>query len=233
MQVGQMTLKNISDKADYLQFDICGLNKREALLKYENYNRDIPIILHGDWTKKGFSENNIAERKTEYVSIINELKKKTNVLGFTMHPPFRKKIPMNDFMHYCKEIEYLSNTNVFIENRSNKNIWLSNPDEIINFSKEYKMTIDIPQLYISCNYDEKTMYGVIECINLLNVKEIHLANIKRINRNTCVARKLTDGELDIKYIIHLLDSVHFITLEILGGSTIFDSEFTLLKNISN
>ena len=60
------------------------------------------------------------------------------------------------------------------------------------------MTIDIPQLYISCGYNQKELLKTLSRINMTNVKEIHLANIKRDSSHTYVGRKLNDGELDIE-----------------------------------
>ena len=51
--IGIMSIRGkLSDKADYLQLDICGLSANEALDRYISYNTNLPIILHGDWTKK-------------------------------------------------------------------------------------------------------------------------------------------------------------------------------------
>lgn len=39
MKVGQISFKKLSDKSDYLQLDICGLNVEEALSKYNAYEK--------------------------------------------------------------------------------------------------------------------------------------------------------------------------------------------------
>ncbi|WCK57071.1 hypothetical protein PP175_28190 (plasmid) [Aneurinibacillus sp. Ricciae_BoGa-3] len=91
MKFGQMSLPRVSANADYIQLDICGLNKEQTLSRFLSYETNLPVILHGDWTKKGASENNIAQRKQEYVTIIQTLLKHTSVLGFTMHPLSERK----------------------------------------------------------------------------------------------------------------------------------------------
>ena len=228
LKLGQMSLKSISNKADYLQLDICGLNVEEAVNRYLNYNYDIPVILHGDWTKKGASENNLDKRYKEYINIINELKKYTNVLGFTLHPPTRAKMSLSEMNNIVKEIEKVTSINVFVENRSSSRINLSTPEEIIEYSKEHYMTIDIPQLYISCSYNEDLLIDVLKKINMDNVKEIHLANILRKENHTYVARKINDGCLDIMNIIKLLNKDSYYTLEILGGVNTFNTQSSLL-----
>ena len=48
MKIGQMFSKNLSELADYYQVDICGKTIQDI-----TYNANKPIILHGDWEKKG------------------------------------------------------------------------------------------------------------------------------------------------------------------------------------
>lgn len=231
MKVGQMSLRNVSDKCDYIQLDICGLNKEEALDKYKKYNSNKPIILHGDWTKNGASENNIKERYKDYIDIINSLKKETEILGITIHPPFKRKVSLDDFSDICNIIYKETGVLVFVENRSNKRIHLSSPEEIINYSKNHLMTIDIPQLYISCGYKEGLLIETLKDINMNNVKEIHFANILRTEKNSFVARKIDDGELNLDDILNYLPSDIYYTLEILGQVKTFDEMYDLLKYI--
>ena len=231
MKIGQISFKKLSDKSDYLQLDICGLGTEEALSKYNAYGKKIPVILHGDWTKKGCSENNLEERKEDYISIIKELKKVTKVLGFTLHPPKKSKMDMDRVTEIVKDIEKQTNTNIFVENRSSKAINLSNAEEVISYSKGHKMTIDIPQLYISCGYNQKELLRTLSKINMTNVKEIHLANIKRDGSHTYVGRKLNDGELDIKTILKKLPKRAYYTLEILGQTNTFETNRELLQSL--
>lgn len=230
MKVGQINYKKLSNKADYLQLDICGCNTKEAINKYNSFNKDVAIILHGDWTKKGCSENNLETRIDEYINITNELKKITKVIGFTLHPPTRHKMSLEKLKEYRDLLEEKTSVDVFIENRSSSRLNLSKANEIIDFSKENKMTIDIPQLYISCHYDCNLLYNTLSKINLNNIKEIHLANVQRQGKNTYVGRKLNDGVLDINKILTYFNDDSFYTLEILGGVSTFDKMFDILKN---
>jgi hypothetical protein len=67
IKIGQISYPKLSGVADYLQLDICGLDKEQALNKYRSYNANIPVILHGDWEKKGNNANNLIkqERRAE------------------------------------------------------------------------------------------------------------------------------------------------------------------------
>ena len=229
MKFGQMSIPKISEQADYLQLDVCGHTPEEAMLRYLSYGRDIPIVLHGDWTKKGFSENNIKERLSDYVKIVQLLKEKTEVLGFTMHPPFRNKVDFDDFYRYCHILEEQAGVEVWIENRSNSRIWLSSPEEIMTFSKIHTMTIDLAQLYISCGYSQEILLDTLIGIHWSNVREMHMANVKRTEKNTLVARKCDDGELSIESFFMIFMDVPHWTLEILGGVPTFESQSETIK----
>ncbi|PLS19560.1 hypothetical protein CVD28_03845 [Bacillus sp. M6-12] len=230
MKFGQMSLPRLSDQADYIQLDICGLNAKESVDRYLAYKTNLPVILHGDWEKKGNSENNIGSRLVDYVDIINGLRQQTEIIGFTMHPTFRKKVPFEEFLFFCDELTKDTGVPVFIENRSNQKIWLSTPEEIIDFSHKHDMTIDLPQLFISCQFNEELFVETLKKIHWINVKELHMANIKRQAPRTFVARKVEDGELKIHNIISIFESVPYCTIEILGGVPTFDSQVEILKS---
>lgn len=231
--IGQITNRSmlVSNCANYLQLDICGLSSTQALdklLKYKEKNPKLKkIILHADWTKKGFSENNI--RWKDYIEIIKNINSEIKILGITIHPPYRRKLPFEEFLKYCDEIDNYSS--VFIENRSNKDIYLSKAEEIINFSFEHKMTIDIPQLYISCKYNIDRFLEVLNKINHNNVCEYHLGNIVKQDKHTYVARRLSDknGILDYEIIKKYLRKDAYFTLEILGGCKVFKEESLYYK----
>lgn len=231
MRIGQMSIKKLSSEADYLQLDICGHSPDEALKRYDSYETNLPVILHGDWTKKGFSENNIKCRLNDYIEIVNRLQMRTKVMGFTMHPTFRSKVSFEDFWLYCKELEEFTGVEVWIENRSNHRIWLSSPKEIIEFSSMHTMTIDIGQLYISCAYSNDVLRETLLKIHWDNVREIHCANVKRTEKNTFVARKLDDGEIIMQDILPIMDAVPYWTLEILGGVPTFENQKELLTTL--
>lgn len=236
--IGQISNRfcKTSINCDYIQLDICGLNSNESLEKLKLFKKNnsniTKIILHGDWTKKGFSENNILIRKDEYISTIKLLKDYVDIIGITIHPPFRNKINFKDFLDCCKEIEKY--TDVFIENRSNCKIYLSIPSEIIDFSNSgFKMTLDIPQLLISCNYDLNLFFNCLNNINHKNIIEYHIANIVKKEKNTFVGRILDDknGLLDYSKIIKYLNKDSFFTLEILGGINVFDKQQIIFQKM--
>lgn len=234
MEFGQITnnYKKYSKTTDYIQFDICGLNKDEAVIKLKETllknNHMKKIILHSDWTKKGCSENNLPNRIEDYIDIHKELSQYIDVIGITLHPMFRSKINMTDFLSLVSKLE--KHMTVFIENRSNSKILISKPEEIIELSNNHLMTIDIPQLLISCRYDYNLFLDTLSKINWRNIKELHLANIKRIENRSFVGRSLDDGEINLKDIKPYLNN-RFITLEILGGINIFEKNINILKNL--
>lgn len=232
MKFGQITnsYKKYSTIIDYLQFDICGLSTIDAVNKLNETLDKNPhiskIILHSDWTKKGCSENNLPKRIYEYIDIYNELSKHIDIIGITLHPMFKSKISLNDFLELVDTLE--EHMSVFIENRSNSKILISTPDEIISLSKSKKMTIDIPQLFISCNYNYDLFKNTLNKINWDNVKEVHIANIKRDGSRTYVGRSLDDGLIDINDVVLFLNN-KYLTLEILGGAQIFETNVNIIK----
>lgn len=232
MKIGQMTLPRVSAEADYLQLDICSLSEEAALTRFLNYKTDKPIVLHGDWTKKGASENDLLkeERRQDYSEIIDALKKHTEIIGFTLHPPFRNKLDIDTLIEMVKELEEQTGIDFFIENRSNSKILVSTPEEIISLSEQMKMTIDIPQLYISCGYNENVMIDTLTNCHWDNIKELHFANIMRKDGRSYVARKLEDGVLDLTKLIPFVRKTPLITLEILGGNNTFEQQQSLLKS---
>lgn len=229
MKIGQMSLPKLSSCAHYLQLDVCGLSPSEAIHKYNRYAASISVVLHGDWRKKGCSENNIVNRVEDYIEMIRRLQEKTKVLGITIHPPFRKKVAMEVFLDCCRHIASQTGVEVWIENRSNSKIWLSDPEEIVHFSQHHRMTVDIPQLYISCGFSLEKMVQVCKQLYLPHIRELHLANVQRKGNRTFVARKLLDGKLDIFSFLSIFHDVPYCTLEILGGVSVFEHQFALLQ----
>lgn len=234
MRFGQITnsYKKYSQLCDYIQFDICGLNKEESILKLRDTLHKNPhissVMLHSDWTKKGYSENNLPVRINDYIEIYNELSKTINVIGITLHPMFRSKSSLEDFLSLVEKLELF--LPVYIENRSNSKILVSKPDEIISLSQVKLMTIDIPQLLISCNYEYDLFIKTLNCINWDNIKEIHLANLKRDGNRTYVGRSLDDGVINIKDIVPFIKN-KYITLEILGGEKTFERNIDIIKGL--
>ena len=238
MNIGQISYGKLSLKTDYLQLDICGLSAEESKEKYLKHLNSttldsIPILLHGDWTKKGCSENNIKERIIDYIKIIKVLSEITTIKGFTIHPPSRKKVPLDTFIDLCNQITKKTGVEVFIENRSNKTLSCSNLEEINKVLETNFMTIDIPQLYISLGYNYNLLLSTLDSLKWENIKEIHLANLVKEPKNTYVGRQLEDekGVFNIKNFKKYLQKVDYVTLEILGGIKIFEKNKDYLLSI--
>lgn len=236
-EYGQMSYKSLSPRADYLQLDVCGKSPEEAIKRFLDYKISMPVIIHGDWTKKGANENNLRDRINDYVSIIDGLKEYTTVLGITIHPPSKSKYNINEVLHLAKVIYLLTGVTAFIENRSNNMYIVSNPEDVIKCSGVQEMTIDLPQLYIACNFDEDLFYKVLNKINWENVHEIHLGNIKRKTKEldgkniTSVAQKINSGIMNYKKIKPYIVDVPYITFEILGSGTTFEEQLNTYLNL--
>ncbi|TCK01350.1 UNVERIFIED_ORG: hypothetical protein BDK47_11641 [Anoxybacillus amylolyticus] len=230
MLIGQMGYQARSPWADYIQLDVCGKSVAEVCQQWETRPSE-RVILHGDWTKKGASENDIGERWYAYVEMIRALKLKTHILGITLHPPSRRQWSLSSFLEICCLIENETNVPVFVENRSDSSRWFSSIDEILRGSESVRMTIDLPQLWISCRYDNSLFLSVCEQLQKKSIGELHIANARRVNGRTYVGRKLNDGEIWIEDALQLLSHVPLGTLEILGGATTFASEQQQLRSM--
>ncbi|BBW98883.1 hypothetical protein [Geobacillus subterraneus] len=230
MLVGQMGYQARSCWADYVQLDVCGKSVTDVCQQWEVHPCE-RVILHGDWTKRGASENDIGKRWREYVEMILALKAKTHVLGITIHPPSRRQWPLSSFLEICGWIEREACVPVFVENRSDSSRWFSSVEEILKGLEFVRMTIDLPQLWISCRYDNSLFLSVCERLQRAPIGELHVANAKRINGRTYVGRKLNDGEIWLEEALQRLSHVPLGTLEILGGAATFESEQRQLQSI--
>lgn len=237
MKIGQMAFNRKSHISDFIQLDMCGIDKEAAILKFNSVSEGTTVILHGDWTKKGASENNIVQetRIQEYIDVIEYVKSKFDLVGITVHPPFKSKVPLTDFLEVVNRIELQTGCSIFIENRSNHKIHFSKPNEVVELTNIHSATIDIPQLYIACEYNEELFYETLTRLNWQNVEEIHLANLKRDGTRSYVGRKLndSDGVLDIPRIVsYIKEQVNpYFTLEILGGVPTFETQSEYLRGI--
>ena len=230
--IGQISFPIVAETSDYIQLDICGLTANEAVESYLCYQTDKPIFLHGDWEKKGQSENNLAERIPAYVDIIQSLSQHTNVLGFTLHPMHKRKISLDAFIELVQAFQSDTDVPVLIENRSQSKIHVSTPEEVIGMSHQHPMTLDIPQLFIQASFDMDILVSILDELNWSNIHEVHLANVKRNPPRTYVGRQLDDGLLDIDRLVPYVKRVNAITLEMLGGQRVFDKNYNDLYGIS-
>lgn len=234
MNIGQISYRKIAPKSSHVLLNICGMKEQEAT-QYALLHKTKPFILHGDWNKQGCHENNFLknDRRSEYVDVIRALQAQYELKGFCLHPVYRTKSSLSDFLSLKEQFEEEAGIPIFVENRSHQGILLSRPTEIIHTSHHHQMTIDIPQLFISCGYDENLTLQTLKQLCWSNVKEIHLANVCRLDGRTYVGRRLSDpnGLLDIPKYVPFLKQVEHITLEILGGVRVFEEERTFLESV--
>lgn len=71
----------------------------------------------------------------------------------------------------------------------------------------------------------------VKNISWQNIKELHLANLKKTEKDTLVAQKLNDGLLNYQEILSYLPNEAFITFEILGGISTFESQIDVFSNL--
>lgn len=230
---GQIGSKNLSKKADYIQLDCCGLTAKEVVEKYLSYKTQKPVMLHGDWEKKGCSANSLfsKERRKEYLNITSRLNKLTVILGFTIHPPTKSKASLKELIEIQRDLIHYSGVPFYMENRSQGRFKLSKLDEILEYIRSSMMTIDLPQLYISTYKEGIDFYEALRMLSLysLNIRELHIGNVKRINGRHYVGRKIDDGLIDIKKSIKILGYKGPMTFEVLGGIKAFEEGIKILK----
>jgi hypothetical protein len=173
----------ISNLADYVQFNICGLNSIEVVQRYFMYKINKPIVLLGDYYSeiRNTTEDDMlkASRIYEIKEIIKSLKAfGAEILGITFQPVTRNGLKAFGekvtFEEYAKKINDIYDIPVFIKNRYNKEIFLSTPEEIIEFSKKFKTAIDGQLLFKTCEANEKLFIDTLRKINWENVWKYHL-----------------------------------------------------------
>lgn len=187
MKIGQRYSGNgyISNRADYIQFDICGLDTTEIVQRYFSYKIDRPMVLLGDYIseQRNVKIDNMlgAERIYEVKEAIKTLQAfKAEIWGITLEPLSRKgleKIPEIDFSDFVNKISEILGIPVFIKNTSNKDLFLSNPEEIISFSKSNLVTIDIEELYKTCDSNIDILLKTANDLNKENIKEVHIRQL--------------------------------------------------------
>lgn len=176
----------VSEMADYIQFDISGLKPIDIIQKYFLYEIEKPIILLGDYEKEGsgFTQDSMlnAERIYEIKDVIESLKMfGAEILGLTLTPVSRigiKKFGTQAcFYEFVNKLIAIYQVPVFIKNTNNKELFLSTPQEVIEFTQKYNLTFDGGDLNDVCESNEQ----YAECykkINWNNVKELHVKHSK-------------------------------------------------------
>ncbi len=192
----------ISPLADYVQLDISGLSAIEIVQNYFMLEIDKPIILLGDRTEKGYysSEDHMLspERMYEIKDAISSLQAfGAEILAITFSPVSRvglkslgSKITYSEFVDKLNEIYQIP---VLVRNVSNKDLYLSTPEEVVEFSKIHKLTIDSFALLEACDNSVEKYLDTISKIDIRNVQEIHVYSIGMSTKSFVGNEKLNHG----------------------------------------
>jgi hypothetical protein len=213
----------ISKMADYVQLNICGLNAIEVVQKYFLYEIDKPIILLGDYDskKRNAHEDNMlkADRIYEVKDAIKSLQAfGAEILAITFQPVTREGLRNLGFTisfdEYIAKLNEIYHVPVFVKNRYNKEFFLSTPEEVVNFSHKFKMTLDGVLLLKSCNNDVGCFMDTLEKINWDNVCEIHVKHMsfgenglqgeKELNTLAVKATDVTSYAKRVKYLTFMV-----------------------------
>jgi len=189
----------VSSLANYVQLDITGLNATDIVRTYFELKIDKPIILFLDNVQKQEDKNFLddilkAEKIYDVKDAIVSLKAfGADVLALTLTPVSRdglsnlnninksderivKTIGFNDWMDKLNDIYKIP---VLAKNTKDKELFLSYPEEIIEFSKSNKITLDSIELVdILIEEKEEQYLEFIHRINRKNIQEVHLKDIE-------------------------------------------------------
>ncbi len=196
----------VSSLANYVQLEITGLNATDIVRTYFELQIDKPIILFLDNIQKqeedAFSDDILKAEKIYDVkdAIVSLQAFGADVIGLTLTPVSReglhilsdtwnskinsKEHPSEfinktiDFDDWIKKLNDIYDIPVLAKNTSNKNLFLSYPEEIIEFSKHNKLTLDSVDLISILDKKDEKYLEFIHRINQENIQEIHVKDIE-------------------------------------------------------
>lgn len=209
---------HISDYADYIQFNICGLSPIDVIQRYFLYDIDKPIVLLGDYTHE---ERNSSEDDMLSVDRIYDIKETirslkafgADIWGITLHPVSRSGLESFgavSFKEYIDKLTTIYDVPVMVKNRQYGELFLSNPEEIIEFSQTNKLTLDSSFLFEVCGNDKECYIETVSRINISNVQEIHVKHLSTGRRGLPKENDLDEFE-KLASVIRLLKDVPWAT----------------------
>ncbi|MEX3625074.1 hypothetical protein [Viridibacillus arvi] len=179
----------ISSYADYIQLDICGLRAIEIVQRYFLYDINKPILLLGDYTneERKASEDDMldAERLYDLKDSIKSLRAfGAELMGLTMNPVSREGLERFGgskftFREYVDKVSEILQIPVLVKNTANKELLLSEPEELIEFSKTNKITLDHNLLIQACNYSMDKYLETFSKINIENIQESYIRTVSK------------------------------------------------------
>lgn len=196
----------VSNLANYVQLEITGLNATDIIRTYFELQINKPVILFLDNIQKreesAFADDILKAEKIYDVkdAIVSLQAFGADVIGLTLTPVSRKglltlasswnrKIAYEErisdsisksinFDDWIKKLNDIYDIPVLAKNTSNKDLFLSHPEEIIEFSKNNKITLDsVDLINILENSDEKYL-EFIHKVNQNNIQEIHVKDVE-------------------------------------------------------
>lgn len=230
---------NISQHADYIQFNICGLSSIEIVQRYFLYGiNDKPMILLGDYTNESRDarEDDMlsAERIYEVKDAISSLRAfGANLLAITLHPVTRKGlhrfgVENVSFKQFIDKLTEIYQIPVLVKNRQYESLFLSDPEEIIDFSMTNKMTIDTMLLYEVCDHNRDYFIDVLSRIKKENIVELHARHVGIGKEDLIDFRNADDYNITIIEIIHHARKVKWVTFISVENSR--QPQFELIVN---
>ena len=195
----------VSSLANYVQLEITGLNATDIVRTYFELQIDKPIILFLDNVQKekdAFSDDILKAEKIYDVkdAIVSLQAFGADVIGLTLTPVSREGLHtlsnswinrtdleerLNDsinktieFDDWIKKLNDIYDIPVLAKNTSNKNLFLSCPEEIIEFSKNNKLTLDSVELISILEKNNEKYLEFIHKVNQKNIQEIHVKDVE-------------------------------------------------------
>lgn len=197
----------ISEYADYVQFNISGLGSVEIVQKYFLYGIHKPIVLLGDYGSKERKSHQDDMLKSERIYDVKDAIKSlrafgAEIIGLTMYPVTREgfmkfgngRIEFSEYMNRISEILDLP---VAVLNSSDEKCFLSDCEEIIDFSQTNLLALNCVSILDVCGYDKGVFIDTLDRIDKSNLREIHIQIFD--TSNDCSGNETGGGKYNLKF----------------------------------
>lgn len=233
----------ISSLADYVQFNICGLSPIDIVQRYFLYEIDKPIVLLGDYSseERDAREDDMlhADRIFEIKDAISSLQAfGAEIWGITIHPVSKqglRHLGVNTtFKQFIDKLIDIYQIPVLVKNRQCESLYMSTPQEVIEFSQTNKITFDSKHLYEICNYDRNCYIDTVNKINIENVQELHVRHFVTGEDKLTTNKGFDPQGIIVEEVAHLAKLIPWATFnfeEAGGGHNRFDRAMEQMLNI--
>ncbi|MFJ8247341.1 hypothetical protein [Peribacillus asahii] len=206
---------------EYIQLDICGLSPIDIIQKYFLYEINKPIILLGDYTNasRNSTEDDMlkAERMYQIKDAIKSLQAfGAEIIGITFNPVSRDGLRSAfgdniSFKNYVNKLIDIYDIPVLIKNSNDKRLFLSTPEEVIDFTQTHKITLSIQELCESCNCSPSHFIDLLSKLNMKNIIETHVKHIDVDENGRPVNRWLESRNIELSKILKYTKNIKLIT----------------------